>query len=74
MIFVHVILRYLLELFLTIKTLNEPIPLACKTVVGLSVQYILYQSGFYDNFQVINVKAREKICWKIGVGSIEKKD
>ena len=59
--------RYLLELFLRTKTLNEPIPLDYDTVIELLVQYISYQSRFYDNFQVINVQVIHKLCLEIGV-------
>lgn len=59
--------RTLLELFLRMETLNDPIPLDYDTVIELLVQYISYQSRFYDNFQVINIQVMHKLCSKIGM-------
>ncbi|KAK5959417.1 Chs6p PWA37_003373 [Arxiozyma heterogenica] len=59
--------RTLLELFLRMETLNDPIPLDYDTVIELLVQYISYQSRFYDNFQVITIQVMHKLCLEIGM-------
>ena len=59
--------RTLLELFLRMETLNDPIPLDYDTVIELLVQNISYQSRFYDNFQVMNIQVMHKLCLEIGM-------
>lgn len=57
----------LLELYLRVEKLNDPIPLDYDIIIELLVKNVSYTSRFYDNFQVTNVQVLHKLCSQMGV-------
>lgn len=65
--------RKLLELYLKKDSIDDPINLSEDVVIELLLENVSYESRFYNNFQMFNLKVLYKLCDEFGYKYVENK-
>lgn len=65
--------RNLLQLYLKKDSIDDPIHLDEDIVIDLLLQNVSFESRFYNNFQVFNLKVLYKLCDEFGYKYVENK-